>query len=203
MASTQADWRFCSKCFSLWFNGQPTNGVCAAGGEHTDRESNAGASTPPETPQGGPTSGNYILPFIHTGTNTQSTQDNWRFCSKCFSLWFNGQPTNGVCAAGGVHTDRESNAGASTPPETPQGGPTSGNYILPFIHTGKNIQSTQDNWRFCSKCFSLWFNGQPTNGVCAAGGVHTDVASTAGASTPLEAPQGGPTSGNYILPLVF
>jgi hypothetical protein len=30
----QRDWRFCRKCFCLWFNGNPTNGVCPAGGEH-------------------------------------------------------------------------------------------------------------------------------------------------------------------------
>ena len=30
-------------------------------------------------------------------------QNNWRFCRKCFSLWFNGFPTNGVCPAGGAH----------------------------------------------------------------------------------------------------
>jgi hypothetical protein len=59
-----------------------------------------------------------------------STQDNWRFCSKCFCLWFNGQPTNGVCAAGGEHTDQQSSAGPSKPPAPPQGGPTSGDYIL-------------------------------------------------------------------------
>jgi hypothetical protein len=30
-------------------------------------------------------------------------QDNWRHCRKCFGLWWNGAPTNGVCPAGGAH----------------------------------------------------------------------------------------------------
>jgi hypothetical protein len=30
-------------------------------------------------------------------------QNNWRYCDKCFGLWFNGNPTNGVCPAGGEH----------------------------------------------------------------------------------------------------
>jgi hypothetical protein len=30
----QRDWRYCVKCFGLWFNGNPTNGHCPAGGAH-------------------------------------------------------------------------------------------------------------------------------------------------------------------------
>ncbi|MFD1539620.1 hypothetical protein [Nonomuraea guangzhouensis] len=35
----------------------------------------------------------------------------------------------------------------------------------------------QDNWRHCSKCFGLWWNGSPTNGVCPAGGAHDGTGS--------------------------
>lgn len=35
----------------------------------------------------------------------------------------------------------------------------------------------QDNWRFCNKCFSLWWNGRPDNGHCAAGGAHDGTGS--------------------------
>jgi hypothetical protein len=38
--------------------------------------------------------------------NTQ--QDNWRFCNKCFTLWWNGASTNGTCPAGGAHDGRGS-----------------------------------------------------------------------------------------------
>ncbi|GAA2288175.1 MULTISPECIES: hypothetical protein [Nonomuraea] len=30
-------------------------------------------------------------------------QDNWRFCNKCYCLWWNGRPDNGHCAGGGAH----------------------------------------------------------------------------------------------------
>jgi hypothetical protein len=30
-------------------------------------------------------------------------QNNWRYCNKCFGLFYYGNPTNGVCPAGGAH----------------------------------------------------------------------------------------------------
>jgi hypothetical protein len=35
-----------------------------------------------------------------------------------------------------------------------------------------SVKATQDNWRFCGKCLSLFWNGAPHNGHCAAGGAH-------------------------------
>ena len=32
--SVQADWRFCQKCQSMFFDGYPTKGICPAGGAH-------------------------------------------------------------------------------------------------------------------------------------------------------------------------
>jgi hypothetical protein len=34
----------------------------------------------------------------------------------------------------------------------------------------------QNNWRFCNKCYGLWWNGYPDNGHCPAGGAHVAVA---------------------------
>ncbi|MBF6048426.1 hypothetical protein GO001_24990 [Streptomyces sp. NRRL B-1677] len=49
----------------------------------------------------------------------------------------------------------------------------------------------QANWRYCTKCFGLWFNGNPTNGVCPAGGAHSAGTSSnyllAGDNTSLQA----------------
>jgi hypothetical protein len=56
----------------------------------------------------------------------------------------------------------------------------------------------QNNWRFCSKCFSLWYNGLPTNGVCPVGGAHEASAHAGGAN--------GPASWDYIVvadPVLF
>jgi len=80
------------------------------------------------------------------------TQDRWRFCSKCFGLWFSGNPDNGVCPAGGAHLAGSGNYSLQTDP-----GPD------------------QDNWRWCHKCEGLYYNGNVARGVCAAGGAH-DVA---------------------------
>jgi hypothetical protein len=33
-----------------------------------------------------------------------ATQNNWRFCNKCYSLWWNGMPDNGHCPGGGAHS---------------------------------------------------------------------------------------------------
>jgi hypothetical protein len=57
----------------------------------------------------------------------------------------------------------------------------------------------QNNWRFCTKCYCLWFNGAPTNGVCAAGGQHDATTSTAGPSTAPAARQGGGAGWDYVL----
>lgn len=35
----------------------------------------------------------------------------------------------------------------------------------------------QDNWRFCNKCYTLWWNGRPDNGHCPAGGAHEGTGS--------------------------
>ncbi|MBF6547361.1 hypothetical protein [Nocardia brasiliensis] len=90
---SQRDWRFCDKCFSLWFNGRPTNGACAAGGSHSSAQS-----------------GDYALIGDSDGSLPPAVlaQRDWRFCDKCFSLWFNGRPTNGACAAGGSHSSAQS-----------------------------------------------------------------------------------------------
>lgn len=37
----------------------------------------------------------------------------------------------------------------------------------------KQVSSIQDNWRWCPKCQGLFFAGNPTKGVCPAGGEHS------------------------------
>jgi hypothetical protein len=86
---------------------------------------------------------NYVLADSASG---QPGQSNWRWCSKCQGLFFAGNPTLGVCPAGGAHTDVGSD-----------------NYVLPDSASG---QPGQSNWRWCSKCQGLFFAGNPTLGVC-------------------------------------
>lgn len=34
------------------------------------------------------------------------------------------------------------------------------------------ICALQDKWRYCEKCFVMFYWGYPTNGVCPVGGGH-------------------------------
>jgi hypothetical protein len=34
------------------------------------------------------------------------------------------------------------------------------------------VDLLQNNWRFCQKCYSLFWYGRPDNGVCPAGDEH-------------------------------
>jgi hypothetical protein len=66
----QRDWRFCSKCYGLFFNGLSNNGVCPAGGRHSAVATSAAPSRPPADPSGGPASWDFILtanPFLFRG----------------------------------------------------------------------------------------------------------------------------------------
>jgi hypothetical protein len=77
----QADWRFCNKCYSLFFDGSCNKGMCPAGNGHVSAGFN----------------------FILSHDNSQPGQADWQFCQKCQSLFFNGYPGKGVCPNGGSH----------------------------------------------------------------------------------------------------
>jgi hypothetical protein len=183
VATTQDNWRFCTKCYSLYFNGYPTTGVCPSGGSHSPFESasptHAGSSIDfqLQAVNTGPPPGS---PGTGAGQSDAGYQANWRFCTKCYSLFWWGDPTGGVCAAGGEHSPLESvsptHAASSwdfelrvapdqTLPQNPGtgGGPADANY--------------QANWRFCTKCYSLFWWGYPTGGVCPHGGQHSPLES--------------------------
>ena len=71
----QAEWRWCTQCMGLFFNGHATKGACPkTGGNHSSAFS-----------------GNYWL------TNVGDGQSNWRWCRLCEGLFFAGNNTFGVC----------------------------------------------------------------------------------------------------------
>ncbi|WP_199881269.1 hypothetical protein [Streptomyces sp. CB03911] len=183
----QPEWRFCSKCMTLFFNGDPGNkGVCKAGGNHEAIGFNFALlnDVPP--------------PVNH--------QPEWRFCGKCMSLFFNGEPSKGVCPRPAPSSHEAiglnfflpfDSPGANLQPEwrfcgkcmtlffngdpgnkgvCPNGGVHEAiglNFFLPFDSPGANLQP---EWRFCGKCMTLFFNGDPGNkGVCPKGGVHDAI----------------------------
>src|SRR5690349_5848226 len=77
-------------------------------------------------------------------------QQNWRWCSKCKSIFFSMMA--GRCAAGGAHDSRGSSA-----------------YAIPMAPPdGVN---SQEGWRWCSKCQVLFY-APLGGGSCPAGDKH-------------------------------
>jgi hypothetical protein len=142
--NAQDGWCYCDKCHSLFFNGNPGNkGVCKAGGAH-----NAAGSI------------NFVLPFGVPGSDTQQT--DWRYCGKCWQMFWDGASAKGTCAAGGGHAS--TGFVFSLPHE--QGSAFS---ITPSIPVGDI--GAQNEWRFCGKCAALFWNGGD-KGACSSGGAH-------------------------------
>jgi len=89
---TQARWRKCEKCFTMYYNGEGSPKLCSSGGRHSraqqrcyDLSTNRlhGPVLNPEGPH---------------------RQGAWRYCGRCGSLFFDGFVDNkGVCPAGGAH----------------------------------------------------------------------------------------------------
>jgi hypothetical protein len=103
-AGNQEAWRFCDKCFSLFYDGSDNKGKCAAdGGGHTSQ-------------------GFAFVPhYDDAEPNEPNVQYGWHFCSKCFVMFYNGS-TRGHCASGGAHVpqgfDFGLNHAASAPPSS-------------------------------------------------------------------------------------
>jgi hypothetical protein len=142
----QPDWQFCLKCSTLFWNGDPHfKGCCSLGGTHDT----FGVGL------------NFSLPFEPTNS---AGQHQWRFCVKCASLFWEGDPgTTGICPAGATHV------AAGWKFVIP---------VTPGAHGG------QQDWRFCVRCHGLFFDGYPGKGICAAapgGGIHLNVVTQDGA----------------------
>lgn len=78
-------------------------------------------------------------------------QNDWRFCRKCQSLFFDGYSGKGACPAGGGHAAEGYN------------------FALAHDVSGPG----QRDWRFCTKCYAMFFDGRPEKGVCPVGGAHS------------------------------
>jgi len=79
---------------------------------------------------------------------TPLSQSWCRQCSRCFSVFFEGDNNRaGVCIGGTGHS-------------------ATSKYLSVYF-AGKGFIG-QENWRFCFKCEVLFFNGHPTKGFCPA-----------------------------------
>jgi hypothetical protein len=132
----QPAWRFCDKCFGMFFNGDPDpnrKGRCPAdGGMHAAQ--------------------GFVFYLPHDVPDIAG-QPGWRFCDKCFGMFFNGDPNRkGRCPADGdIHRAQ-------------------GDFLFVLPHDVPDTAG-QPGWRFCDKCFGMFFNGDPNRkGRCPADG---------------------------------
>jgi hypothetical protein len=167
-ANHQANWRRCQKCYGLFCDGLWMKGACPAGGTH-DALANRDVGTFLQD--------ELILEY-NTGESA-NRQANWRFCTKCYGLFFDGYPNfKGVCPV-----DSKGHAHDANQPFPPLGWatayihpPADFNFALP--HDIAADAWHEAGWRYCTRCAVL-FRGQQLpggsfdNGRCPAGGDHT------------------------------
>jgi hypothetical protein len=176
-ANHQSNWRRCRKCYGLfwdglWMKALPPLQACAAGGAH---DAEAGEDIPSFLQD------ELILEYNVGDDSTH--QGNWRFCTKCFGLFFDAdQNFKGTCPAdqqGHVHVN-----GQPLPPPPRDSPvhiqpPVDFNFVLPHDVAADSWHEV--GWRYCTKC-ALLFRGQHfmhmpdvifiDNGHCPAGGNH-------------------------------
>jgi len=178
------DWRYCGKCKSLFYEldegrCRPVGISMAPSAEQLDRMQEAhpgglqrrrrgpfveGGSPPPPPPPPPANAGTELfskheaqgyrfrLPYGVMGPNRES---RWCKCAHCKRLFFDGWESKGACPGR-------------------QGGHVAEQGGLPFqIVLGVTPGlSQQDNWRFCDKCYGMFFLPHNADDVCPAGGNH-------------------------------
>jgi hypothetical protein len=93
--SREPGWRQCGRCKSLFYDGWDSKGACPKWDQpRPGHVAEAGGRE-------------YILPFNVPARATQ--QDNWRFCTKCYVLFYLPHNADSACAAGGLHHAHENN----------------------------------------------------------------------------------------------
>jgi hypothetical protein len=102
-------------------------------------------------------SAGFLVPNAPTGAS--GDQGSWRGCVNCDTLFYDGEANKGVCPIG---------------PGAAHRGDTSPQTMVWLLHydAQKVGRTIQYDWRFCQKCFGLFYDGLPDKGRCAAGGGH-------------------------------
>ena len=97
----------------------------------------------------------YRFKLPYNQAESATIQRNWFACKYCKSLFFWGyRPKLGRC------------------PATKMGHEPYQTFEYTLSHDVPGTAIAQNNWRFCAKCFTMFFDGYPSKGVCAAGGAH-------------------------------
>ena len=174
----QTNWRACTRCYTLFFYGNPSAGYCPLGGPHNPyslgpSEVSTSADYAINVLNDGPPPGE---PGKPVGAATNGYQNNWRFCTGCFSLFYYGNDSVGPCVSGPTHLHTPLPLKTEMFSGNYTTGP-SGDYELKIVSSGQS-KGYQANWRFCSRCLCLFWGGIPNDaGTCGAGGSHTQSGS--------------------------
>src|SRR5262249_33381512 len=180
-AQNQSNWKLCRNCLALYWSVDDNDaGLCPASGQHV--------------------STGELFRVPHTSIEPYGIgQPDWRFCDKCYSLFWNGDGRDGVCAldgephrAAGFNFQVPFTPGTVAQPDQfwrycvkcaslfyqgDQGicpkhlaAPAGGGW---YFSPSENVPTSlewQGSWRRCSKCAGLYFDGYPDNGCCPADG---------------------------------
>lgn len=127
--------RFCGQCMTLFREGSG-NGRCIVGGAHR------------------PVGWHFQLHRRATDDLLKEpSQNKWRQCTGCRSVFFNGYQTKGACAA---LTKHKMNAEHEF-----------------WLMRDRPVRAReQGDWRFCTKCNCLFFDDTKQRGACPGGGSH-------------------------------
>jgi hypothetical protein len=141
-ALNQANWRRCGNCDGIYWDGKTNaKGVC------------------PATGRGHQPGDQVMLLLPHDQPEDDNNQANWRRCRKCQSLFWSGTDDRGRCPAGGAHDHQGKDDFVPALQDE---------FIL--AHDVVPDSHHQSNWRFCSKCRSMFFDtGTSPVRACAGG----------------------------------
>lgn len=81
----QRDWRFCDRCYTMFFDGYTPKGLC------------------PHPSGGGHRAQGWMFNLPYNMTPDSWNQPDWRYCDKCHVMFWDGQGWKGVCPGGGGH----------------------------------------------------------------------------------------------------
>jgi hypothetical protein len=143
-------WHWCSRCQGLWLGNNGKTGVCQAGGGGHSLVSSADYFLVCDVDKSS-------VPGS-AGTQPPGWQEGWRYCTKCQLLWM-GLNSDSHCPAGGPHVF----GGQGDAWEH-------GNIVLRYSGSAPDAPGQQTQWKWCSKCQSLWM-GANSGSKCAADGL--------------------------------
>lgn len=90
-------------------------------------------------------------------TPSSNAQDRWRFCGTCWAMFYDGYSQKGACPGRSSGHTRETRFHH--------------NFALP--HDVAGTATAQTEWRFCNKCYVMFYDGYEAKGRCTAGDGHS------------------------------